>query len=127
MRFSALSAVALLCGGMLSSVAYADNCDRARNTYDDIYCKNKVFASADAELNRNYKALRAQLNSRQQAILKRAQLNWINQRDRQCVVDEQGVDVDCRLEMTQSRNHWLQERLRECRTIGCKTSALSCD
>lgn len=84
-----------------SSVTYADNCDQARNTYDDIYCTNKVYASADAELNKNYQLLRAKLNSNQKAILKTSQLSWIRE-----------------------RNHWLRERVRECTTIGCKTSAL---
>lgn len=35
-----------------SGVTYADHCDQARNTYDDIYCTNKVYASADAEPNK---------------------------------------------------------------------------
>ena len=40
---------------MGSNMAFADNCENARNAYDDIYCTNKIFASADAELNKNYK------------------------------------------------------------------------
>ncbi len=33
---------AFLCSFGVTSV-YADNCDSARNTYDDIYCTNKNF------------------------------------------------------------------------------------
>lgn len=106
-----------------SSVTYADNCDQARNTYDDIYCTNKVYASADAELNKNYQLLRTKLNSNQKAILKTSQLSWIRDRDNECTTST-GVDVSCRLRTTQERNHWLRERVRECTTIGCKTSAL---
>lgn len=40
---------AFLCFGI--TTVYADNCDSARNTYDDIYCTNKIYASADADLN----------------------------------------------------------------------------
>ncbi len=50
--------LALLCSFGITAV-YADNCDTTRNTYDDIYCTNKIYASADADLNKNYQALRA--------------------------------------------------------------------
>ena len=106
-----------------STISYADNCENARNTYDDIYCTNKVYASADAELNKNYQKLRTKLTTAQKNILKTSQLGWIRERDEQCTTDT-GVDVSCRLETTQDRNHWLIERLRECDTVGCKTNTL---
>ncbi len=106
--------------------AYADNCDNTRNVYDDIYCANKIYASADAELNKNYKVLRAKLSNAQKSTLKKAQIAWIKERDAECSDDgEQTVYVQCNLEKTQQRNHWLQERIRECNTVGCKTSRLS--
>ncbi|HHY2118401.1 TPA: lysozyme inhibitor LprI family protein [Acinetobacter baumannii] len=115
---------AFLCFGI--TTVYADNCDSARNTYDDIYCTNKIYASADADLNKNYQALRAKLNTAQRNTLKRSQLAWIRQRDAECTdSNRNSVDVQCRLQTTQERNHWLQERLRECQTVGCKTSRLS--
>jgi uncharacterized protein YecT (DUF1311 family) len=115
----------LICGA-LAPLNYADNCDKARNTYDDIYCTNKIYASADADLNKNYQQLRHQLNETQQKILKKSQLAWIRHRDAQCTDDQQNsVNVQCRLSTTQERNHWLVERLRECQTIGCKTTRLS--
>ena len=115
----------LVCG-VLTTLSYADNCDKARNTYDDIYCTNKIYASADADLNKNYQQLRQQLNETQQKILKKAQLAWIRHRDASCTDSQQNsVDVQCRLTTTQERNHWLLERLRECQTVGCKTTRLS--
>ena len=94
--------------------------------YDDIYCTNKIYASADADLNKNYQQLRQQLNETQQKILKKAQLVWIRHRDASCTDSQQNsVDVQCRLTTTQERNHWLLERLRECQTVGCKTTRLS--
>jgi len=108
----------------ISGLAFADNCDNARNTYDEIYCTNKVYASADAELNKNYQTLRAKLNNTQKASLKSSQLKWIRMRDSECTT-EVGVDVECKLFTTQQRNNWLAERIRECKTIGCKSSALA--
>ncbi len=60
---------AFLCSFGMTAV-YADNCDSARNTYDDIYCTNKIYASADADLNKNYQALRVKLNTAQKIFLK---------------------------------------------------------
>lgn len=115
----------LILGGP-STFAMANNCDKARNTYDDIYCTNKIYASADADLNKNYQQLRQKLDETQQKILKKSQLAWIRYRDAECTDDQQvSVDVQCRLSTTQERNHWLLERLRECQTVGCKTTRLS--
>ena len=115
----------LLLGG-ISTFVLANNCDKARNAYDDIYCTNKIYASADADLNKNYQLLRQQLTETQQKILKKSQLAWINYRDGQCSDERQNsVDVECRLSTTQTRNHWLLERIRECQTVGCKTTRLS--
>ena len=112
--------------GALATFSHADNCDKVRNTYDDIYCTNKIYASADADLNKNYQQLRHQLNETQQKILKKSQLAWIHHRDAECTDDQKNsVSVQCRLTTTQERNHWLEERLRECQTVGCKTTRLS--
>lgn len=117
--------IILMLGGiLLSGAAFADNCENVRNTYDDVYCTNKLYASADAELNKNYQALRGKLSDKQKTILKKSQLGWIRERDAECTTDT-GIDVQCRLSTTQERNNWLRERLRECSTIGCKTNALN--
>ena len=116
--------IALLLGSLwITGAAFADNCEQARNTYDDVYCTNKLYANADAELNKNYQALRGKLSENQKKILKKSQLAWIRERDAQCTTDT-GIDVQCRLSTTQERNNWLRERLRECAAIGCKTNTL---
>lgn len=117
---------ALLLGLTLPIFAYADNCESTRNVYDSIYCTNKIFANADADLNKNYQTLRGKLSERQKDILKTAQLQWIRDRDNACSDEsDQSVEVECNLRYTQERNHWLIERIRECKTVGCKTQRLS--
>ena len=116
--------ILMLSGILLSGAAFADNCENARNTYDDVYCTNKMYASADVELNKNYQGLRGKLSDKQKTMLKKSQLAWIRERDAQCTSGTT-IDVQCRLSTTQERNNWLRERLRECKTIGCKTNALN--
>ena len=111
-----------------SGLVFAENCDHVRNTYDAVHCDNKVYANADNELNRNYQDLRKKLNTQQKNILKHSQLAWIRDRDRSCSGDSNAGEViytRCQLQKTQERNSWLTERIRECKTIGCKTSALN--
>ena len=111
----------------VAPVSFAANCDRTvlRNDYDYIYCSRKLYEKTDAELNANYKALRAKLgpNSRNAATLKSGQLRWIRERDAECM-SSSGLSVDCALEKTIERNSWLQVRLRECKTVGCMRSKL---
>lgn len=114
-------------GCTLSVVAFADNCDSTRNTYDAVYCDGKVYVDADRELNKNYQELRKKLNNEQKNILKGSQLSWIRARDKECTSEEGRGNViitSCQLRKTQERNSWLRERIRECQTIGCKTTAL---
>lgn len=106
--------------------AYADNCENPRNTYDDIYCTNKIFQSADRELNKSYTDLRTYLTTEQKTLLKRSQIAWIRERDAQCSSDEKGVVyVQCNTQQTIERNAWLRERIRECKTVGCQTQRLT--
>lgn len=113
-----------MAGVMCSNLSYADNCDVTRNSYDAVYCTNKLYASADQELNKHYQLLRTKLNNHQKTLLKKSQLGWIRERDHQCTTAT-GIDVECRLSTTQERNNWLRERIRECTTIGCKTNSLN--
>ena len=118
----------LSCTCLFSTLVLAENCDNARNSYDAVHCDNKVYAHADNELNKNYQELRALLNTQQKNILKSSQLAWIRDRDSSCTSDSnvgQVISTRCQLEKTQERNSWLRERIRECKTIGCKTNALN--
>ena len=115
----------LCCLMAISSLSFANNCENPRNTYDDVYCINKVFHDADAELNKSYAELRKHLTETQKTTLKRSQLAWIKQRDASCSNEEEGkVFVQCNLDETTTRNAWLRERIRECKTIGCQSSRL---
>lgn len=116
--------------GLISSVvatlSYADNCDKTRSSYDDVYCTNKIYLGADTDLNKNYQLVRKYLNETQEKILKKSQLAWIRYRDAECSDNLQSTEnIQCRLNMTLERNNWLQERLRECETSTCKTTRLS--
>ncbi|WP_111895220.1 lysozyme inhibitor LprI family protein [Acinetobacter sp. MB5] len=112
----------------LSWAAHADNCDHVRNSYDAVHCNNKVYVNADNDLNKNYQELQRKLSPQQSSILKRSQLAWIKDRDNTCSGESNVGTVIytvCQIRKTQERNAWLQDRLRECKVIGCKTSALS--
>lgn len=120
-----LALVVLLAG--LSWAAHADNCDHVRNSYDAVHCNNKMYVNADNELNKNYQELQSKLSTQQKSILKHSQLVWIKNRDQNCSGESNVGTVIytvCQLHKTQERNSWLRERLRECKTIGCKTSSL---
>ncbi len=103
---------------VLSSVSYADNCARPQNTFDSLYCARKVFFSLDDELNLKYKSLMKKLNKTGKKQLKRSQLAWIRERNSECVVDN-AVIVSCAVEMTRERVHFLNDRLHECKSVGC--------
>lgn len=119
-------ALGILLAG-LSWAAHADNCDHVRNSYDAVHCNNKMYVNADNELNKNYQELQSKLSTQQKSILKHSQLVWIKNRDQSCSGESNVGTVIytvCQLHKTQERNSWLRERLRECKTIGCKTSSL---
>ena len=42
---------------IVSLSAWADNCDNARNDFDEFYCKDKLYLQADRDLNQAYGAL----------------------------------------------------------------------
>jgi uncharacterized protein YecT (DUF1311 family) len=113
---------------VLSSSALANSaCDHPRDDFDDLYCLNKVYQQADAELNANYKKLVPKLDSSGTAALKKGQLAWINERNSSCSMHEPGrflVDLSCATTMTISRAQFLQDRYRECVSSGCLNSKL---
>lgn len=111
-----------------SAVVYADNCERPRNVFDELYCARKIFFDLDDDLNKYYKLLTAKLTWEQKKLLKKGQIAWINDRDSSCTrFDPNGIGsvvVSCAVKKTRERLHFLQERYRECKTIGCITSRL---
>ena len=111
-----------------SAAALANSaCDKPRNDFDDLYCLNKVYQEADAELNTNYKKLMAKLDASGAAALKKGQLAWINERNASCSRrDSDGffVNLGCATSRTISRAQYLQDRFRECVSSGCQNSKL---
>ncbi len=103
---------------VLSSVSYADNCARPQNTFDSLYCARKIFFSLDDELNTKYQSLMKRLDKKGKKQLKRSQLNWIRERNAQCVEGD-AVIVSCAVETTRERLHFLDNRLHECKSVGC--------
>lgn len=113
---------------MVATSALANEaCDKPRNDFDGLYCLNKVYQEADAELNRNYQSLRKMLNAEERKILKRGQIQWIKARDNNCSRHEGNdffVNLDCATNTTIKRSQFLQDRIRECKSSGCLKSRL---
>jgi uncharacterized protein YecT (DUF1311 family) len=108
--------------------AFANSaCDNPKNDFDGLYCLNKVYIEADKELNENYKALHAVLDTAGRAALKSGQLAWINERNSKCSrSDADGffVNLECAADTTIHRSQFLQDRIRECKGAGCMNSKL---
>ena len=113
---------------LASVAALADNCDTARNTFDEFYCKDKLYIQADKDLNKAYGELMKALPSASKKTLKSVQLEWMRGRDSQCIEerdDEIVLFVNCRLRKTVEQTNFLQDRLRECKSTGCQPSSLT--
>lgn len=111
-------------GGVLANSA----CDKPRNDFDGLYCLNKVYQAADAELNENYKKLMGKLDADGKAMLKARQIDWIKMRNSNCSRHEGDnffVNIDCAAQTTIQRAQFLQDRYRECTSAGCQNSKLS--
>lgn len=118
----------LVLGSIFSATpAFADNCDNARNTFDEFYCKDKLYQQADKDLNTAYGELSRKLSANDRKTLKEIQLDWMHERDTQCIEkrdDEVVLFVNCRLNRTVDQTNFLNQRLRECKSTGCQPSRL---
>lgn len=112
----------------VSTSAFANSaCDKPRDDFDGLYCLNKVYQEADAELNANYKKLVAKLDKNGAAVLKNGQLAWIDERNSSCSKREGTaffVNLNCATKLTINRAQFLQDRYRECVSSGCQNSKL---
>ena len=108
--------------------ALADSaCDHVANDFDGLYCLNKVYLQADADLNAAYKALVAKLDAGGRTTLRQHQLQWLAERNVSCSMRKDGafyVDLDCAARVTVERVRFLQDRGRECVSSGCMDSRL---
>lgn len=120
--------ILLLASLTFAGPAFANSaCDAPRDDFDSLYCLNKVYQEADRELNENYKKLAANLDSNGKTLLKRTQLDWIEQRNAACSRREGDtfwVNLRCAKETTVKRAQFLQDRYRECVSAGCQNSKL---
>lgn len=92
-----------------------------------MYCLNKVYQQADADLNHTYGKLARELDQAGKERLKNGQLAWIKTRDAQCSkVDGDGfyVNLACATDVTIKRTQFLSDRYRECISSGCMDSKL---
>ncbi|MBU2992702.1 lysozyme inhibitor LprI family protein [Octadecabacter sp. 1_MG-2023] len=106
--------------------AHADNCDQPNLTgFDSVYCFSKIYIGEDTRMGDNYRTMRSLLSSGEFGTLRQAQRNWLDYRDRTCMVGPTTVNVDCALNVTRARADFLQARITECRSVGCATSRLS--
>ncbi len=124
-----LKTVVALTAIAASSLAIADQCDGPTTAINGVYCKTKIFQKADTELNQSYKKLLGKLKPADKLTLRNSQRAWLRNRDETCT--EQSVDVGavvnakCIVEQTNQRVSFLNDRLRECNTVGCIASHLN--
>ena len=113
----------------LSGSAFANSaCDKVRNDFDSLYCLNKVYQQADTDLNAAYKALNGKLDAAGRATLKSGQLAWMRSRNDECSMRKGNgfyVDLGCATRTTIERTRFLQDRVRECVSSGCRNSRLA--
>lgn len=111
----------------VSSFTFADNCDKPRDDFDGLYCLNKVYQQADKDLNKAYKKLRGFLNKAEKKQLKKTQIAWIEQRNKNCSLYQNNgfyVNLNCTTKTTVARTNTLNDRIRECKATGCQASKL---
>jgi uncharacterized protein YecT (DUF1311 family) len=120
------AAAALLC--LFESPALADSaCNHPHDDFDGLYCLNKVYQQADADLNTAFGQLRGKLDEAGRAALKSGQLSWIRSRNEECSKREASgfyVNLQCATKSTKLRTQFLQDRVRECISSGCMNSRL---
>jgi len=123
MKTSICIAAMLITGNAAAGSA----CDKPKNDFDGLYCLNKIYQESDKELNANYKALTTQLDKAGRIRLKRTQLAWMQDRNKDCARhDDDGffVNLQCATDTTIDRAQFLQDRIRECKSAGCLNSKL---
>ena len=112
---------------LLQPNSHAQGCQNPRDSFDDLYCLNRIYVQADADLNTIYKKLSQRLSTSVRQVLKRYQLAWIQQRNDTCSFsDSRGfyVNIRCASEMTVARTNFLNDRYRECISVGCLPNKL---
>lgn len=106
---------ALLCATLATNAQGLD-CESPQTTVDMKQCLSIELADEDRELNRVYKALRADQDNTANGLLKAAQRSWIEYRDNECTrladVTRGGtmagiLEMSCHVQMTKTRTEEL--------------------
>ncbi|MFC3579490.1 lysozyme inhibitor LprI family protein [Sphingomonas hylomeconis] len=119
--------LSLPAGALPMAPAQRSSCDNPTSDFDNVYCERKVYMQADSELNTAYAKLRAKLGPADRTAVLRSQRAWIRERDGACNrTDDENIKIDlvCAKRMTIDRTNWLNDRLRECSSSGCRSSRL---
>ena len=66
------------------------DCKTAKVQMELNYCADRDFKSADRKLNAVYRKLLSNSDSKEQALLKAAERNWIDYRDSECALETAG-------------------------------------
>ena len=127
-----LLAVALLLATSVAMTGTARaqyNCTVPGNSFDDVYCLTRVYVRADDELTVAYQRLLKKLPASAQVTLRRTQRAWIAARNADCTErDSRRGDViyiGCAVDRTTSRTNFLNDRYRECLSVGCQLAKLN--
>ncbi|QNM97551.1 lysozyme inhibitor LprI family protein [Chitinimonas koreensis] len=79
------AAACILAAALAAGAAAADDpCPNATSQFDLNQCAGEAYGRADQRLNREYAALRGELDAAGQARLKAAQQAWLKLRDLDC-------------------------------------------
>lgn len=108
----------------LSVPAWAMSCDNPVNAYDRTYCAASEMIQLDQTLNQQYSKTMKVLTKDQRSLVKKAQIQWIRDRDQACSVSG-SIGVDCVNDKMKSRIATLSQIERECQASGCNTALLS--
>ena len=106
----------------------ADNCEKPKNDFDGLYCLNKIYITADKELNDSYKKHVSKLEPSMKITLRDGQRKWMESRNSECSwKDERGfyVNMQCATDKTVERRNFLDDRYRECVAVGCQIGKLN--
>lgn len=112
-----------------TAVAHAADCGEFHTQSQMNQCASRAYQKADAELNAQYNAYRAQLDETQKRDIKQIQLAWIKYRDLSCAFEASGVQGGSvyPLIMSTCLTDMTQERLQQLKRLAnCEEGDLSC-
>ena len=103
---------------MLSfATAYAEDCKRSGDVFEELNCARTVFFELDDKLNTTYNNLMKELDNDGKASLKKEQTAWIKDRNASCshILEngEESIVISCAVKKTRERLNYLQDHYAE--------------